>query len=223
VFNIITRRTLLDYANRYPLASTALFEWYHELILADFKNFNELKNVYGSASLVSDDRVVFNIMGNKYRLVVRMVFEFKAIQIKWFGTHEEYDKIEVASIQYKKVSVMELKIIKTNKQYEEYLDWVDMLFEKKVKDNTPQGDKLQIALLLIKQYEDANYPIPLPDPIDAIKVKMDELGLKNKDLVGKVGSKGYVSSLLNKKKPLTLELAKLFHQELNIPAEILLS
>lgn len=118
---------------------------------------------------------------------------------------------------------MELKIIKTNKQYEEYLDWVDMLFEKKVKANTPQGDKLQIALLLIKQYEDANYPIPLPDPIDAIKVKMDELGLKNKDLVGKVGSKGYVSSLLNKKKPLTLELAKLFHQELNIPAEILLS
>jgi HTH-type transcriptional regulator/antitoxin HigA len=118
---------------------------------------------------------------------------------------------------------MELKIIKTKKQYEEYLDWVDLLFEKKVNANTPQGDKLQIALLLIKQYEDANYPIPLPDPIDAIKVKMDELGLKNKDLVGKVGSKGYVSSLLNKKKPLTLELAKLFHRELNIPAAILLS
>jgi HTH-type transcriptional regulator/antitoxin HigA len=52
---------------------------------------------------------------------------------------------------------------------------------------------------------------------------MDELGLKNKDFVGKVGSKGYVSSVLNKKKPLTLALAKLFHQELNIPAEVLLS
>jgi HTH-type transcriptional regulator/antitoxin HigA len=118
---------------------------------------------------------------------------------------------------------MELKIIKTKKQYEEYLDWVDVQFNKKVKSNTPQGEKLQVALLLIKQYEDANYPIPLPDPIDAIKFKMDELGLKNKDLVGKVGSKGYVSSLLNKRKPLTLELAKLFHQELNIPAEVLLS
>jgi HTH-type transcriptional regulator/antitoxin HigA len=118
---------------------------------------------------------------------------------------------------------MELKIIKTKKQYEEFLDWVDMLFDKKVKVDTPTGNKLQVALLLIKQYEDANYPIPLPDPIDAIRVKMDELGLKNKDLVGKVGSKGYVSSLLNKKKPLTLELARLFHQELNIPAEILLS
>ena len=118
---------------------------------------------------------------------------------------------------------MELKIIKTKKQYEQYLDWVNIQFEHKVKSNTPQGEKLQVALLLIKQYEDANYPIPLPDPIDAIKVKMNELGLKNKDLVVKMGSKGYVSSLLNKKKPLTLELAKLFHQELKIPAEVLLS
>ena len=118
---------------------------------------------------------------------------------------------------------MELKIIQTKKQYEQYLNWVDVQFENKVKSTTPQGEKLQVALLLIKQYEDANYPIPLPDPIDAIKVKMNELGLKNKDLVGKMGSKGYVSSLLNKKKPLTLELAKMFHQELNIPAEVLLS
>ena len=118
---------------------------------------------------------------------------------------------------------MELKIIKTKKQYEQFLNWVDAQFNNKVKSNTLQGEKLQVALLLIKQYEDANYPIPLPDPIDAIKVKMNELGLKNKDLVGKMGSKGYVSSLLNKKKPLTLELAKLFHQELNIPAEVLLS
>lgn len=118
---------------------------------------------------------------------------------------------------------MELKIIKNKRQYEQYLNWVDVQFDKKVKANTPQGEKLQVVLLLIQQYEDTNYPIPLPDPIDAIKIKMDELGLKNKDLVGIVGSKGYVSSLLNKKKPLTLELAKLFHQEFNIPAEVLLS
>lgn len=118
---------------------------------------------------------------------------------------------------------MELKIIKNKKQYEEYLNWVDKQFDKKVKLSTLQGDKLQVALLLIKQYEDIAYPIPMPDPIDAIKIKMSELGLKNKDLVGKVGSKGYVSSLLSKRKPLTLELAKLFHQEFNIPAAVLLS
>jgi HTH-type transcriptional regulator/antitoxin HigA len=118
---------------------------------------------------------------------------------------------------------MKLKIIKTKKEYQAYLDWVDAMFDKKVKPNTADGQKLQVALLLIKQYEDINYPIPTPHPIDAIKIKMLELGLKNKDLVGKVGTKGYVSALLNKRKPLTLELAKLFHHELSIPSDVLLS
>ena len=102
---------------------------------------------------------------------------------------------------------MELKIIKTQAQYEQYLNWVDEMFDKKVKPNSEEGEKVQVVLLLIKQYEDTHYPIPFPDPIDAIKLKMAEKGLKNKDWVGKVGSKGYVSALLNKLKPLTLGLA----------------
>lgn len=118
---------------------------------------------------------------------------------------------------------MELKIIRSEQQYEEYLDWVDRQFDKKVKPDSPNGEKVQVALLLIRQYEDEHHPVPMPDPIEAIKLKMEERGMKNKDLVGKVGSKGYVSALLNKRKPLTLELAKLFHRELSIPAEILLS
>ena len=76
-------------------------EWYHEVIGQSFTSFNALKRIYGNVSLVRDDRVVFNIMGNKYRLVVRMVFEFKVIQIKWFGTHSAYDKIDVKTIKYK--------------------------------------------------------------------------------------------------------------------------
>lgn len=102
VYNIITRKTLLDYCQKYPEAAVALQNWYYELLKSEFKNFNELKKVYGKASLVGDDRVVFNIMGNKYRLVARIIFEFKAIQIKWFGTHSEYDKIDVSTVSYKK-------------------------------------------------------------------------------------------------------------------------
>ena len=118
---------------------------------------------------------------------------------------------------------MELKIIKTNKQYQDYLEWIDEKFDINVKAASPEGEKVQVALLLIKQYEDTHYPVPLPNPIDAIKLKMQDMGLKNKDWVGKVGSKGYISAVLNKRKPLTLELARLFHRELRIPAEVLLS
>ena len=102
MFNIITRRTLLKYAKKYPVAANALFEWYHEFVNADFCNFNEIKRVYGNASIVGDDRVVFNILGNHYRLIVRIVFEYKTIQIKWFGTHAAYDKIDAVAIQPQK-------------------------------------------------------------------------------------------------------------------------
>src|SRR5436309_3373193 len=118
---------------------------------------------------------------------------------------------------------MKLKPIKTKKEYEAFLEWVDNLLDKKVKYNSPEGEDLQVALLLIKQYEDEHYVIPNPDPIAVIKLKMAEKGLKNKDLVGLVGSKGYISSLLNGKKALTLEIAKIFHQKLGVTAEILLS
>ena len=118
---------------------------------------------------------------------------------------------------------MKPKIIKTEKEYETYLDWVDEMFDKKIKPDTPEGENLQIILLLIKQYEDEHYEIPLPDPIEAIKIKMQETGLRNQDLVGKIGSKSYVSAILNKRKPLTLEIAKVFHKELGIPSDVLLS
>ena len=101
MFNIINRKTLLAYAEKYPNAKNALFEWYYEFLLSDFKTFQELKAVYGNASLVGDDRVVINIMGNHYRLVIRVIFLYKTIQIKWFGTHSEYDKIDVNTIKFK--------------------------------------------------------------------------------------------------------------------------
>ena len=118
---------------------------------------------------------------------------------------------------------MILKTIKTDEQYEEYLDWIDNQFDKKVSFDSPEGENLQIVLLLVKAYEDKYYPLSMPDPIEVVKLKMLEKGLKNKDLVGIIGSKGYVSSILNRKKPLTLEIAKIFYRQFGIPADVLLS
>ena len=118
---------------------------------------------------------------------------------------------------------MKLKPIKTKKEYQSCLDWVDAMFDRNMKPHSEDGQKLQVMLLLVKQYEDEHYPIPTPDPIEAIKLKMEEKGLRNKDLVKSVGSKGYVSAILNRRKPLTLELAKIFHKELGVPANVFLS
>ena len=89
--------------------------------------------------------------------------------------------------------------------------------------DSADGEALQVALLLIKSYEDEHYAIPLPDPIKAIRLKMAEKGMHNKDLVGKLGSKSYVSAVLNRRKPLTLTMAKFFYKELGITASVLLA
>ena len=98
--NIIVKRALLFYADKYPRARTALLTWYVEFIKAGFTSFNELKKIYGSASIVANRRVVFNIKGNEYRLIVSINFKQQAGYIIWFGTHNQYDKIDVETVEF---------------------------------------------------------------------------------------------------------------------------
>lgn len=75
---------------------------------------------------------------------------------------------------------MELSVIQTEEQYQQYLDWVDDQFDKIIRSDSPKSNKLEVALLLIKQYENEHYAIPFPDPIESNKLKISEMGLKNK-------------------------------------------
>jgi mRNA interferase HigB len=97
---ILVRRTILYYAKIYPSASDALLIWYHEFSKFGFANFNELKRVYRNASIISNQRVVFNVKGNAYRLIVSINFQQQACYVIWFGTHKEYDQIDVSAISF---------------------------------------------------------------------------------------------------------------------------
>ena len=97
---ILVKKTILFYIEKYPIAKTQLLIWYNEFTKLNFKNFNELKNVYGNASIVNNDRVVFNIKGNDFRLVVSINFLQTACYVIWFGTHKEYDKINVETVVF---------------------------------------------------------------------------------------------------------------------------
>ena len=107
-------------------------------------------------------------------------------------------------------------ILRSEEEYEAALDRIEAIFD--AAPGTPEGDEAEILTLLIKDYEDRHYPIPLPDPIEALKISMADQGLKPKDLVGVVGSKGYVSQLLNRKKPLTVEVMRVLHKQFGVPA-----
>ena len=98
--NIIVKRAVLYYVDKYGPAKTPLLAWYNEFLKQQFHNFNELKAVYGNASIVGNNRVIFNIKGNDYRLIVSVNFKQLAAYIIWFGTHKEYDKINTETIEF---------------------------------------------------------------------------------------------------------------------------
>ena len=97
---ILVKKTILFYTKKYPTAKTQLLIWYNEFSKQAFRNFNEIKKVYGSASIVNNNRVVFNIKGNDFRLIISVNFLQEACYVIWFGTHKEYDKINVVTIAF---------------------------------------------------------------------------------------------------------------------------
>jgi mRNA interferase HigB len=98
--NIISKPTIINYIGRYPLASTSLLTWHKSFSKTTFSNFNELKEVYNNASVVGNKRIIFNIKGNSFRLIVSVDFKRQLAYVIWFGTHKEYDRIDAATVPY---------------------------------------------------------------------------------------------------------------------------
>ncbi len=116
---------------------------------------------------------------------------------------------------------MNLKIIKNEEEYEKALERVNELMEENPALGSAKSDELEILVLLIEKYEEKNWAISTPDPIEAIKYRMEELHLKQKDLVPYIGSKSKVSELLNKKISLSLNMIRNLSQGLHTPLEVL--
>lgn len=99
---IIAVRTLKEYFQEYPQAEQPLLAWHEEVSVAEWENPNQLKAHYRNASILNDKRVVFNIHGNSFRLIVDVEYRLKIVFVVWFGTHKEYDKVDAKKISYVK-------------------------------------------------------------------------------------------------------------------------
>lgn len=116
---------------------------------------------------------------------------------------------------------MKIKPIKTEQDYEKALDRLDAIFD--AAPDTKEGDEAEVLSMLIDNYENIYHPIEAPDPIEAIKIRMEEMNLKQKDLVGIIGGKSRVSEILNKKKRLTVDMIRELELVLHISASVLVS
>jgi len=113
-----------------------------------------------------------------------------------------------------------MKIIKTEKQYDQALNRLNEIFD--APSNTKDGQEAELLVLLIENYEEEHYKIEAPDPITAIRIRMEEMQLKQKDLVGIVGSKGIVSEVLNRKRKLTVKMIRNLADKLKITPSVLI-
>jgi HTH-type transcriptional regulator/antitoxin HigA len=115
---------------------------------------------------------------------------------------------------------MEIKPIKNEADYQASLKEIEQLFD--AVPDTPEGDRLEVLSTLVEAYEEKHYSIPMPDPIEAILYHMESRGLSRRDLEPLIGSRARVSEVLNRRRPLTMDMIRNLHKGLGIPAEILI-
>jgi len=116
---------------------------------------------------------------------------------------------------------MDIRPIKTEQDYTSAIKRIEELWG--VRKDTPEGDELDLLVTLVESYEIKHYPVSPPDPIDAIKFRMEQMGMTKEDMVKYLGSQSRVSEILNRKRKLTLKMVKSLYKGLRIPAEILLA
>ena len=115
---------------------------------------------------------------------------------------------------------MNIKPIKTEADYERALERLELIFD--AKKGTDEGDELEVLGILIEKYENEHFPIAIPDPIEAIKFRMEQLGYSQADLAKVVWLKSRASEILNKKRKLSLEMIRQLHEKMNIPTDVLI-
>ena len=116
---------------------------------------------------------------------------------------------------------MTIRPIKTERDYRKALKEIERLWD--AKPNTPKGDRLEVLVTLVEAYEQRHFKVEPPDPVEAIKFRMEQLGLKPSDLAKFLGGRSRVSEVLNRKRKLTVEMMRSLRKHLDIPAESLLA
>lgn len=114
---------------------------------------------------------------------------------------------------------MNIKVIKSESDYQNAITRMEKIFH--AEENTPEGDEAEVLSILIEKYEDEHFAIGMPDPIEAIKFRMEQLNMNQKDLSQIIGFAGRTSEVLNKKRKLTLAMVRKLSSHLNVPTEVL--
>ncbi len=167
---VVAVRTLRRFWEEHAETEKPLRAWNDQVKKRSWTKPNDILNDFPKVRPIPNNRCIFKIAGNGYRLLIETHYNRGIVFILFIGTHTEYDKIEAATIQN---IAMKPKILKTEEEYEIALKLVSDLMD--AKPGSTAEEKLELCSMLVEQYEEARYPIPPPDPIEAIKFRMEQI------------------------------------------------
>jgi mRNA interferase HigB len=136
--------------------------WHRHTLKADWAAPTEVKQGFGNASILKDGRVVFNIAGNKYRLLLWINYDHAVVYVRFIGTHNHYDEIDAPTIQ-QETQAMDIKPIRTKADYRAVLRDIESLMD--AEPDSPEGERLDVLTTLVEASEAEHYPMELPDPV----------------------------------------------------------
>ena len=218
IIAVSTLKAFIDTDAARADARQPVMAWYRQVKAADWASPADVKREFRSASILQDGRAVFNIAGNKYP---HRGFGSTILTVSSTSGSSAAIGTTTPSMRRRfEAQAMDIAPIKTKRDYQRTLKEIEGLMT--AKRNTPDGDRLDVLVILVEAWEAKHYPLDLPDPVAAIRYHMEQNELAPKDLVPYIGSRGRVYEVLNRKRPLTLKMIWRLHHDLGIPAESLI-
>ena len=214
----ISRKTLREFWDRHPEARQALQAWSDDARRARWLDPTDLGNACRTAGFLAGNRVVFSVKENVCQLVVAVHYALGVVRILHAGPPKDRDRMDAATGSG--AAAMAIVPIKNETHYRAALAEIDRLFD--ALPDTPEANRLAVLATLVESYEEKRFSIPGPDPVAAILYHMGKKGLARRDIEPFIGSRARVSEVLNRRRPLTIEMIRNLHKGLGIPAEVLI-
>lgn len=229
---IISRRALREFGQTHADARGPLDAWYRIVKGREYGSPHELRQDFPSASFLGGRRTIFNIGGDKYRLVVDMRYDLGRVYVREVLTHEEYDRRSIDGTLREReegwivskglLDFSKPHVLRSEAEYDAAIAEIERLLDEEVEPGREGYDRLEFLSVLVEHYEDERYPMGTVTPQQAVSFMLEQKGLVRSDLDAVMGGKSRVSEFLSGKRDLSRSQVEGLRRLLGIPADVLL-
>jgi antitoxin component HigA of HigAB toxin-antitoxin module/mRNA-degrading endonuclease HigB of HigAB toxin-antitoxin module len=229
---IISRRPLREFGETHADARGPLDAWHSIVKGREYRSPHELRQDFPTASFLGGSRTVFNIGGDKHRLVVDMRYDLGRVYVREVLAHEEYDRRSIDGtlrereeewiVSTDRLDFSRPHVLRSETEHDAAIAEIERLLDEDVEAGSEGYDRLEFLSVLVEHYEDERYPMGAVTPREAVSFMLEQKGLERSDLDGVMGGRSRVSEFLTGKRELSKSQVEGLRRLLGIPADVLL-